>query len=611
MECAQTNRLEIETVLKHYSDERADVASVLVTSMIGQCTQTSTGVDSIEQLYRTLPLISITGKTWTLKGEFLERGKLFASMPLKTEYDLEHIKAAYLITNIDDAWQMYRTHKWNEQLSINDFCELILPYRIGNERITDWRKAYRTTYSNLTDTLNKTTSSIQAARIIAECIGAVPYNMQLTTPHRSAIDLLEAPMGYCRDDCDRTVFAMRAFGVPVTVDMMLVSPENGSSHQWTVAYDNIDRRFRMFDNKRFLPTRDSIYNDQRCKGKVYRQTFAMQHHSKDDPMVADNSTTFRINPHLKDVTAEYFGHNKATVEVNTPTNSEVYLGLYTISGFRPVDIASHSGNKVTFNDIEPNVIFFPIVNTNGSYTPCGNPFLLNSDGKVHQFTPQVKEMHTIRLTRKMPLRFTQKEALATLIGTKLQSAKTENGPWHDLYTFHKAPITSYHSITFNNAVDDRYVRIFPTTSRTPQVADIYVYADIQRNNALPMTTLGSESQRARMKMIIDDDILSWRSCDDSINGIKLHIESPAPIRAITLCPHTDDNFVVPGQEYELLYFNSTKWVSLGKKTATDVAITFTAPENAVFLLHNRTKGREVQVFVYQNGKQKFSIDRPN
>jgi hypothetical protein len=68
---------------------------------------------------------------------------------------------------------------------------------------------------------------------------------------------------------------------------------------------------------------------------------------------------------------------------------------------------------------------------------------------------------------------------------------------------------------------------------------------------------------------------------------------------------------VPGQEYELLYFNSTKWVSLGKKTATDVAITFTAPENAVFLLQNRTKGREVQVFVYQNGKQKFSIDRPN
>lgn len=64
------------------------------------------------------------------------------------------------------------------------------------------------------------------------------YNDELTTPHRDALSLLNCTVGSCRDDCDRYIFAMRACGIPVSSDMILCSPDNGTSHQWMVIRDN-------------------------------------------------------------------------------------------------------------------------------------------------------------------------------------------------------------------------------------------------------------------------------------------------------------------------------------------------------------------------------------
>jgi len=41
--------------------------------------------------------------------------------PLDTKYDLENIRAEYLIRNIDMAWVAYKNNLWNKNLSIKNF----------------------------------------------------------------------------------------------------------------------------------------------------------------------------------------------------------------------------------------------------------------------------------------------------------------------------------------------------------------------------------------------------------------------------------------------------------------------------------------------------------
>jgi hypothetical protein len=56
--------------------------------------------------------------------------------------------------------------------------------------------------------------------------------------------------------------------------------------------------------------------------------------------------------------------------------------------------------------------------------------------------------------------------------------------------------------------------------------------------------------------------------------------------------------------YELLYFDKNKWVSLGMKTATVCSISYDdVPRNALLWLRNLTEGKEERIFTYEEGKQ--------
>lgn len=80
------------------------------------------------------------------------------------------------------------------------------------------------------------------------------------------------------------------------------------------------------------------------------------------------------------------------------------------------------------------------------------------------------------------------------------------------------------------------------------------------------------------------------------------------IKAIRFSPRNDDNYIWPGDEYELFFQNGTNgWISVGKQIAGhDRLLHYEVPSNALFWLRNLTKGREEQVFYMKNGKQLFT-----
>ncbi len=80
-------------------------------------------------------------------------------------------------------------------------------------------------------------------------------------------------------------------------------------------------------------------------------------------------------------------------------------------------------------------------------------------------------------------------------------------------------------------------------------------------------------------------------------------------KKILVIPRNDDNFIEPGDHYELFYQNGPDgWKSLGQQIASSKELYFTVPHGAIFWLRNLTKGHEEQLFFIQEGKQVFSYD---
>lgn len=601
---AGDNEGELHNIIDHFDEDKKTMAEYVVESMIGKYSRVSPGLDSIGNMFLSLP----NGKSWRFDSLQLLKAKRFMKHPHTDVYDLTSIKADYIIENIEDALSQKELRVWNNSLTQNQFCELILPYRIGDEPLSTWRSAYREKYKYLSDALSGLTNSVEAAEIVSRAIDKMKYNQQLEIPHRSALNLLHANVGYCRDECDRTLYAMRAFGIPVAIDRILASPDIGNTHEWNVVYDTDDKIFRMFDNYRHPPTRDSIHYDDRRKGKVYRDCHFLDITRLEKFKDVEDAPPELLNPYLTDVTSEYFGHNHAKMHSKTPL-SDVYLGVFTPSGYLPIDIATTDKNEITFNDIEPDVIYFPITRNDNRYLPVSDPFLLRKNGEVHKFIADTTCFTTIDITRKMPLRFNLMEKLNSIIGCKIEIGETQNGQWEFLYKITDTPTSGHVKIPLDRIHGKKFIRISKEKKTKPEFAEIIISKDSLARERLPLKVLGPDKSEINTKRnLIDGDILTWYHYKTGKKGIILKIDSEENPQNLFIFPRNDDNFIVPGETYELFYFSSDGWKSLGEKIADSFSVSFRAPDNAVLWLRNKTKGKEEQIFVSRNGKQYFNVD---
>lgn len=100
-----------------------------------------------------------------------------------------------------------------EKLEAAKFLIANLPYHIGDERLTPWRKIYEDRYATRLDSLYDGDDVLKACQVVMDQIskeGLGWYNDELSTPHRDALSLLGNRVGNCRDDCDRYIYALRA-----------------------------------------------------------------------------------------------------------------------------------------------------------------------------------------------------------------------------------------------------------------------------------------------------------------------------------------------------------------------------------------------------------------
>lgn len=381
LEFAGDNCVELEKVLEHYrtDPEKLEAARFLIRNMPGWYSYEGNELDSIHHL-----LVGVCEGRPISKREKNKWNRISFDSLFKI-YDAQVITAEYLIDNIDLAFEVWRKYPWNRNLPFDDFCELILPYRIADEPLSDWRKLYYEDYGTLLDSLYKGDDVIEASKIIDGKLRKLYYiyNTDFRIPHLDAVFLYHNRIGYCREACDLTIYAMRACGIPVATDYFVYSPDYQHYHCWTMLRDTTGT-FLQFGFNEFEASRDTLRHDGRKKGKVYRYCFGVQPEKISG--ISGNKRLYPVfrNRFVKDVTSEYFGSNDTTIPIQIPGEQYIYLGIFSPGGWIPVDMALGNAGKVTFRDIEPDVIYQTLYQGDGGKLyPAGYPFI--SKGEVSLF----------------------------------------------------------------------------------------------------------------------------------------------------------------------------------------------------------------------------------
>ena len=101
---------------------------------------------------------------------------------------------------------------------------------------------------------------------------------------------------------------------------------------------------------------------------------------------------------------------------------------------------------------------------------------------------------------------------------------------------------------------------------------------------------------------------TWTSFDYSKptgGWAGLDLGKEVKVDRIVYTPRNRDNYVRPGDVYELFYCERD-WQSAGTIKATADSLVFrNIPENALLLLRNHTRGKDERIFVYENGEQQW------
>ena len=609
LEFAGDNRVELEKVLEHYrtDPEKLEAARFLIRNMPGWYSYKGNELDSIHHL-----LVGVCEGRSISKREKNKWNRISFDS-LSKIYDAQVITAEYLIDNIDLAFEVWRKYPWNRNLPFDDFCELILPYRIADEPLSDWRKLYYEDYGTLLDSLYKGSDVIEASKIIDGKLRKLYYiyNTDFRVPHLNAVFLYHNRIGYCREACDLTIYAMRACGIPVATDYFVYSPDYQHYHCWTMLRDTTGT-FLQFGFNEFEASRDTLRHDGRKKGKVYRYCFGMQADKNSGTSGNRQLSPVLKNRFVKDVTSEYFGSNDTTIPIQMSGEQYIYLGIFSPGGWIPIDMALGNAGKVTFRDIEPDVIYQTLYQGDGGKLyPAGYPFISKPGGGFVLLKPNIDLMEEAILKRKMPQQKTIAEwAYRAIIGAKVEAADDLAFMQADLlWQFEDTLTTNYYVLTPLLRKKYRYVRYVAPIGKRMELAELALFKDSLYKEKVRLGRINSIEPIAKLEYVTDGNILTYFQARDTSCYLAYDLGESTLIERIVFSPRNDDNYIWPGDNYELFYQDGINgWKSLGSKVATEREIDFLVPQNALLWLRNRTKGREEQVFIYKNGRQYFAFD---
>lgn len=519
--------------------------------------------------------------------------------------DVEVVTGDYLIKNVEEAFKSWEHTKKFTRCSFDDFCEYILPYRIGNEPLSDWREQAYHKFSYLSDSIR---DPLELTKAIVRTSG-IYYNAGMNKypflPTFSELDHLH--WGSCDHLAAYLALSLRAVGIPSTIDVVPAWANRGGGHVWNVVMD-----------------KDGDFVDIGFNGegrnvvsykipKIYRTVYS------------NNKSDVRLlNPIWKDVTENY---RMPISDISLPESDPGmegrarFLCIFNNKDWIPVAASTdRKDGSVTFRNVArgipfgdnqiagyenegKGIVYLPISVHNGVTDAFEAPFILKENGDVHWLAPDHSVLRSISLCRKYPKYGHISVYAGRMTGGCFEiSDRADFSAPRKIYTIKEPPEHSIAEIRLHAPVTCRYILYMAPDNSWVNISELQCYSQDGKLSGTPFSSDKTKLPEELAK-ICDGNIDTFYAGEPQHAYVGIDFGKEVDIDAIIYSPRTDGNDIISGEEYELFYWKS-RWVSLGRKKADSFHLKYdNVPDNSLLWLHNRTKGVEERIFTYVNNKQ--------
>jgi hypothetical protein len=591
------NRSELEEVIKHYSKSSADslklkATEFLIVNMPGKYSK------YYDAQWNDVATVLLRWTSSSDKQKVLDAYKL--GEPLIRE-DVKYITAEYLINNIELAFKVWREQPWGKHISFDTFCEEILPYRIDNEPLENWREKALVSFADANRSFQKQPdiTTVEACEKINDLLPRFRMDMDFSNMNYSM--LMATARGSCEEQANLAVFVMRALGIPVTKDFTPKWPNRNNGHTWNTVLDSTGRHIPFMGTE----ANPGYLDSTKLKGKIYRRIFAIRND-------VENIPPFFKNFNSIDVTAEYGKSVNVEIPVKYQPNNNhgyTYVSIPGFSRWNVIGWGTVENNTIHFGALEKNLLYLPFFYENRSETPANYPFWLDEEGTVRFLEPDTIHLQEIEL---IGLSLSKNERWRKRMHDG--SFEGANKPdFSDAQVLHviKEPQTC-NTVKITNPNKFRYVRYVSPEKSCCNVAELKFFG--KSPEELKGTIISTPCQASLAGFVLtpdkafDNDILTYFEAKEEDGGwIGMDLNKEQIITEIQYMPRNDGNGIIKGNVYELYYWENQHWQSLGKKTATEYeTLHYQMPTNAALYLHNVTLNKNTYcAFIIQDGMQKW------
>ncbi len=430
LEAAGDNRAELEAVIRHFEATGDTLMIHAAKYVIGNMEGHS---------YVTYALIDSSGDTvsWDVQDFSNYDSLLVAFDTLEQQHpglefhsevaakDLETVTSDFLITNIELAFDAWRTKPWAKDLPYESFLEGVLPYRGSSEPLEPWRQEFLDRYKDLSEKMEDPTDPIEAATLINEDLKSwfgFDQRWYYHPTDQGLSEMKESGYGRCEDMTNLTIYAMRANGIAVTSDYTPYWANSGNNHAW---------------NAVILPDGTSIpfmgceanpgkYSLNRKAAKVYRKSYATQ----PENLVFVKGEDLKIPRWLRgksytDVTTSYGPTANITVELDSLLPDSIpfaYICVFNDNEWKPIDWGEIRGRSVTFEDMAYEVVYLPALYLNKEIVPVGEAVMVDASGRVVSLEAHLDAPVDVTVSGVMSR--AMDKSSETVLGSRLKSGTT-------------------------------------------------------------------------------------------------------------------------------------------------------------------------------------------
>lgn len=305
--------------------------------------------------------------------------------------DADTITDKFLIENIDLAFDAWRK-PWAKNISFNDFCQYILPYRNGDEELSRWRPRFKQEYEHLiTDSMMSQKNIRDIAEFLMRQIRKkVGYGTRFNGLIQGFLTPAETEqLGHveCKACANYAAMVMRACGIPCEViEMHWRFTEVPHSSVLFPKTANNPRAFRLTIGDTLIIMGEP--KDSMAAWRTWAYTYPCNDQLLKMAESKDVPRAFALPVFRKDVTALTSKTFNLTLPVPDSLKHKAWLFLCRFHNWKWYAIREGqvTGDKAQFTNVTIRQLYRLGFYTGDSIQTFGPLFTLTGKGRVQPYT---------------------------------------------------------------------------------------------------------------------------------------------------------------------------------------------------------------------------------